>query len=176
VLLELLSSAHPTRAGARVIDGSAPVAYCLPRGMGSATVLSRGLLALLDADELDAVVRHEDAHVRQRHDILLVAFRAWHSALPRFPVARLAESRVAELVEMLADDRARRRIPDAVLGRAIQLVGGVGSPHAAEAASRRAARLATAPLGPIRRALAALASVALVTVPTLWIALPVLAG
>ncbi|MBI5161224.1 MAG: M48 family metalloprotease [Micrococcales bacterium] len=176
VLLQLLSSAHPTRAGARVIEGSAPVAYCLPRGSGSATVLSRGLLDLLDADELDAVVHHEDAHVRQRHDILLVAFRAWHSALPRFPVAALAEGRVAELVEMLADDRARRSIADAVLARAIHRVGEVGSASSAAAAARRAARLSAPPLAASERAAVVLGSVALVTVPTLWIALPALAG
>lgn len=176
VLLQLLSSAHPTRAGARVIEGSAPVAYCLPRGAGSATVLSRGLLDLLDAAELDAVVHHEDAHVRQRHDILLVAFRAWHSALPRFPVAALAEDRVAELVEMLADDRARRSVPDAVLARAIERVGEVGSAAAAAAATRRAVRLSTPPLEASGRAVVVLASLALVTVPTLWIVVPALIG
>src|SRR5699024_12771537 len=44
VLLDLLAAPHPTRAGTRVLDDAAPVAYCLPRGVGSVTVLSRGLL------------------------------------------------------------------------------------------------------------------------------------
>ena len=170
-LLELLSSAHPTRALTRVIDEAAPVAYCLPRGLGSATVLSRGLIDLLAPAELDAVVAHEGAHVRQRHDVVLVAFRAWHAALPRFPVAALAEGRVAELIEMLADDRARRRVPDAVLAAAISRVGAAGAVASAEASARRTARLGAPTLSrPVQVAVVA-ASVALVAAPTLWILL-----
>lgn len=121
-LVELLSEPHPTRARTRVLDDAAPLAYCLPRGTSSLTVLSQGLLDRLDAAELAAVIAHERAHVDQRHDILLVAFRAWHSALPWFPIAARAEEEVAVLVELLADDRARRAAPDAVLARAILTV------------------------------------------------------
>lgn len=121
-LLDLLTSPHPTRAQTRVLDDAAPVAYCLPRGVGSLTVLSRGLLDRLSAAELSAVIAHERAHVEQRHDLLLLAFRAWRSALPWFPIAALAESEVAVLVEILADDRARRSASDEVLARAILAV------------------------------------------------------
>jgi len=121
-LLELLSSPHPTRARTRVLDDGAPVAYCLPHGIGSLTVLSRGLLESLGPAELAAVIAHERAHVEQRHDLLLVAFRAWRSALPWFPIAARAEQEVTVLVELLADDRARREAPDAVLARAILAV------------------------------------------------------
>lgn len=129
-LLELLSAPHPTRAHTRVLDDASPVAYCLPRGIGSLTVLSQGLLDRLDAEELAAVVAHERAHVEQRHDILLVAFRAWRAALPWFPIAALAEDEVAALVEMLADDRARRTAPDRVLARAILTVASGHLAHA----------------------------------------------
>lgn len=118
-LLDLLTSPHPTRARTRVLDDAAPLAYCLPRGVGSLTVLSRGLLDDLPAAELAAVIAHERAHVDQRHDVLLVAFRAWRSALPWFPIAARAEEEVAVLVELLADDSARRSTPDHVLARAI---------------------------------------------------------
>lgn len=130
-LLHLLSAPHPTRAHTRVLDDSSPVAYCLPRGIGSLTVLSQGLLDRLDADELAAVIAHERAHVEQRHDILLVAFRAWRAALPWFPIAARAEDEVAALVEMLADDRARRSAPDGVLARAIVTVSSGSLAHAA---------------------------------------------
>lgn len=133
-LLALLSAPHPTRARTRVLDDESPVAYCLPRGIGSVTVLSRGLLDRLDDDELAAVIAHERAHVEQRHDILLVAFRAWRAALPWFPIAALAEDEVAALVEMLADDRARRSAPGEALARAILTVtGGSLTPHDDEA-------------------------------------------
>lgn len=129
-LLDMLSSPHPTRARTRVLDDAVPVAYCLPRGAGSVTVLSQGLLDRLDADELVAVIAHERAHVEQRHDLLLLAFRAWRSALPWFPVAALADAEVAALVEMLADDHARREVRDEVLARAILQVGASGVPGA----------------------------------------------
>jgi Zn-dependent protease with chaperone function len=130
-LLALLSEPHPDLDRTRVLDDAAPVAYCLPRGLGTLTVLSRGLVDHLPADELAAVIAHEQAHLSQRHDIVLVAFRAWHAALPGFPVAALAEQRVAVLIEMLADDHARRATDDTTLARAIlhvaenpHLVGG----------------------------------------------------
>lgn len=134
-LLEMLASPHPTRARTHVIDDAVPVAYCLPRGAHSVTVLSQGLLDRLDADELVAVIAHERAHVEQRHDLLLLAFRAWRSALPWFPIAARAEAEVAALVEMLADDQARREVHDAVLARAILAVGASGVPGAEQVVS-----------------------------------------
>lgn len=138
-LLDMLSSPHPTRARTRVLDDAVPVAYCLPRGAGSVTVLSQGLLDRLDPDELVAVIAHERAHVEQRHDLLLLAFRAWRSALPWFPIAALADAEVAALVEMLADDHARREVRDEVLARAILQVGasGVADAEVAPAGSTR---------------------------------------
>jgi len=124
VLLRLLCEPHPTEARTLVLDDGAPVAYCLPHGIGSLTVLSRGLIERLPADELAAVIAHERAHVEQRHDILLVAFRAWRSALPWFPIAARAEEEVGVLVELLADDHARRTADDAALARAIVAVAG----------------------------------------------------
>ncbi|WP_313357268.1 M48 family metalloprotease [Microbacterium sp.] len=129
-LLEMLTSPHPTRARTRVIDEAVPMAYCLPNGPRSVTVLSQGLLDRLDPDELVAVIAHERAHVEQRHDLLLLAFRAWRSALPWFPIAARAEVEVAALVEMLADDHARREVRDEVLARAILQVGASGVPGA----------------------------------------------
>jgi beta-lactamase regulating signal transducer with metallopeptidase domain len=83
------------------------------------TVFSAGLVALLTADELRAVVAHERAHITQRHDLLLVAFRAWHLSLPWFPIAYRAEREVEILVELLADDRARHLVADGTLAAAI---------------------------------------------------------
>lgn len=125
-LVELLSEPMPDRPGTRVLDHAAPVAYCLPGAVRSITVLSAGLLALLDADELRAVIAHERAHLRQQHHVVLLVFKSWHSALPWFPIANRAENAVALLVEMLADDQARRIVDDRTLARAIALVGTSG--------------------------------------------------
>ena len=149
-LLGLLTSPHPTHASTLVLEDSAPLAYCVPRGWHSLTVLSRGLLDRLGPDELSAVIAHERAHLEQRHDILLVAFRSWRSALPWFPIAARAADEVDILVELLADDSARRVVSDATLARAIVAVAAVepdGVPrvlrHPATARSRdRLLRLA----------------------------------
>ncbi|MBP2436729.1 M56 family metallopeptidase [Microbacterium amylolyticum] len=135
-LLLLLSHPDPDRERTVVLDDNAPVAYCLPRGVGSVTVLSKGLFDALDDDELAAVVAHERAHVEQRHEVLLVAFKAWRSALPWFPIAARAEAEVEALVEMVADDQARRTQPDAVLARAILQVGRVGGEGASSRRNR----------------------------------------
>ena len=139
-LLLLLSEPDPTRKRTVVLDDSAPVAYCLPRGVGSVTVLSKGLFDALDEDELAAVIAHERAHVEQRHEVLLVSFKAWRSALPWFPIAARAEGEVEALVEMLADDHARRTQPDAVLARAILQVGSVQAESGAPSRSRQVDR------------------------------------
>ena len=113
-LLRLLSSPLPDAPSTRIIDHPAPAAYCLP-GARSVTVLSEGLIALLCPEQLDAVIAHEQAHLRQKHHLLLEAFRSWKRALPWFPIATRAQDAVALLVEMLADDTARRSSGDPVL-------------------------------------------------------------
>jgi len=126
-LVQLLSSPMADDPTARLLDTPAPVAYCIPGALGSVTVFSAGLVELLEPAELRAVIEHEKAHVAQRHDVVLVVFRAWHSSLPWFPIAYRAQREVGLLIEMLADDRARRSVDDGVLARAIALVGSGGS-------------------------------------------------
>jgi Zn-dependent protease with chaperone function len=125
-LLRLLSSPLPDEPATRIIDHPAPAAYCLP-GARSVTVLSEGMIELLSPEELEAVIAHERAHLRQKHHLLLDAFRSWKRALPWFPIATRAQDAVALLVEMLADDTARRTSGDAVLADAIRIVDSTGS-------------------------------------------------
>ncbi|RNE59467.1 M56 family metallopeptidase [Cryobacterium tepidiphilum] len=179
-LVELLSQPYPEHAGTRVIDHAAPIAYCLPGATRSITVLSAGMLDLLTSDELRAVIAHEKAHLRQQHHTVLLAFKSWHSALPWFPIANRAENAVALLVEMLADDQARRVVDDGTLARAIVLVGTAGDPgaptdalaplseaaHPADMVTPRVRRLGQEPLPlPARAAVLAVAT-ALLAVPT----------
>jgi Zn-dependent protease with chaperone function len=185
-LLLLLSAPMPEAPRTRLLDASAPIAYCLPGTARSLTVLSAGLLTLLSADEVRGVVEHERAHLRQHHSLVLVAFRAWRIALPWFPVASRAQDAVGLLTEMLADDEARRSVPDPVLASAIAIVasgGAVGIPSedapTADPVSveRRVRRLVSPmPLPAAVRALVPVAAVALVVVPPVLLALPALAG
>ncbi|WP_394771069.1 M56 family metallopeptidase [Lacisediminihabitans sp.] len=191
-LVSLLSDPMPEQPNARLIDSEAPVAYCLPGTTRSVTVLSAGLTALLDREQLRAVVAHETAHATQRHHIVLLAFRAWRGSLPWFPIATRALDAVAILVEMLADDQALRAVSRETLVRSIALVASASVPVAdtepgpaaadgnnsfaddSPAASRRIARLIDgrpALAWPTR--LAAIAGgFALVAVPTVLLLLP----
>lgn len=121
-LLNLLSSPSHTNPSTLVIKHPAPVAYCLPGGARSVTVLSDGLMGLLSEDELRAVLLHERAHLSQRHHLLLWAFAAWRSALPWLPTSRLAQRAVNELIEMLADDEAVKQVDQETLVGAIAIV------------------------------------------------------
>ena len=121
-LLALLAS--PSAEGTRtlVINHDSPVAYCLPGGARSVTVLSDGLMAALEPAELRAVLSHENAHLSQRHHLLLWAFAAWRQALPWLPTTRLAQESVNSLIEMLADDVALKTESKATLIKAIAIV------------------------------------------------------
>jgi len=125
-LIQLLSSPVPDQPNTRIIEHEVPVAYCLPGTQHSVTVFSAGLIGLLDEDELRGVIEHEKAHLMQRHYIVLMAFGAWRSSLPWFPIATRAQREVGMLVEMLADDYARRVVDDRTLATAIALVS-IGS-------------------------------------------------
>jgi hypothetical protein len=191
-LVALLSHPVPERPDARMIDEAAPVAYCLPGTTRSITVLSAGLMELLDADQLTAVIAHERAHGLQRHHLVLLAFRAWRGSLPWFPIATRAHEAVAILVELLADDYARGIVSAEALATSIAAVGAgtvteqstglsallmLGQPEPRPAASRRVARLVNAdPVFPLGSKVAAMTgAVLLLAIPTILLVAPTLA-
>jgi Zn-dependent protease with chaperone function len=105
----------------RILDHRAAVAYCLP-GWHARVVLSAGLVELLGSDELAAVIEHERAHLRARHDLLVLPFQAWAVALGWVPGVRSAGGSVAELTEMLADDVGAGRTSRGALASALAKV------------------------------------------------------
>jgi Zn-dependent protease with chaperone function len=129
-LLALLASPSGQDAATLVISHDSPVAYCLPGGARSVTVLSDGLMAALEPAELRAVLIHENAHLSQRHHLLLWAFAAWRQALPWLPTTRLAQESVNSLIEMLADDVALKTESKATLIKAIAIVASGSAPPA----------------------------------------------
>lgn len=58
-----------------------PLAYCLP-GVRSRVVVSEGTLTTLSDNEVAAILTHERAHLRARHDLVLEMFTAVHAAFP----------------------------------------------------------------------------------------------
>ena len=65
----------------RILDVKEPLAYCLP-GVRSRVVVSEGTLNTLADNEIAAILTHERAHLRARHDLVLEMFTAVHAAFP----------------------------------------------------------------------------------------------
>src|SRR5580704_9971975 len=126
-LLSLLAHGDPKVPGALVVDHPAAAAYCVP-GLRSRIVISAGALDLLDQAELAAVLAHERAHLRERHDLVLLPFTALARAFPWSVLVQRSYASVALLVAMLADDHAARQRPARELVTALIRVGAAGTP------------------------------------------------
>jgi Zn-dependent protease with chaperone function len=124
-LLSLLAHGDPKVPGALVLDHPAAAAYCLP-GLRPEIVISAGALDLLDADELAAVLAHERAHLRERHDLVLLPFLALLRAFSWAGITTRAYRAVGLLLEMHADDRVLRQVPARELATALLRVGAAG--------------------------------------------------
>ncbi|MDO5502389.1 MAG: M56 family metallopeptidase [Actinomycetia bacterium] len=138
-LLELVGAQFaqlelPTSRRLRVIDHPTPTAYCVP-GVRNRVVVSTGMLATLGNEEVAAVLAHERAHVKHRHDLLVEFFTVLHNAMP--PRLRqedtLAEVRL--LAEVLADRAAARVVGPVAMGRALVALAHAPHPPATLAAA-----------------------------------------
>ena len=175
LLLSLLAHGDPKVPGALVVDHPAATAYCVP-GLRSRIVISAGALDLLDQAELAAVLAHERAHLRERHDLVLLPFTALLRAFPRSATCTGAHRAVALLVEMLADDRALRGGPARELVSALVRFGTAGTcpapAGALAAAEGEVAARVTRLLQPVRP-LPAAAVLAVCLAAALLVAAPV---
>jgi hypothetical protein len=148
----------------RLLDHPQAAAYCLP-GVRPRIVLSQGVIDALSPDQLAAVVTHERAHAQGRHDLVTQPFAAWQQTFPFLPAAARALASVELLVEMVADDVARRSCSPAALAQALGRLA-AALPRDGQAAAR-ATRIA-APPPPLPRLAAAgicAAAVLLVCLP-----------
>ncbi|MGV9825488.1 M56 family metallopeptidase [Gordonia sp. NPDC003429] len=160
----------------RMIDVQQPLAYCLP-GLRQRVVLSEGVVSRLTRDELVAVIAHERAHLRARHDLVLEAFIALHEAFPRVVRSSSALGSVQLLVEALADDQAVRATAPTTLGRALVACADAVAPRGAMAVGgpttlTRVHRLRYGRPPRWMALCAYTAAVAILVVPTLAVAIP----
>ncbi|MBF6289747.1 M56 family metallopeptidase [Nocardia farcinica] len=93
------------RHNAVVLDHPEPAAYSVA-GNPHTIVLTQGIVATLDEEQLAAVMAHERAHLRGRHHVLLAFTRALASVFPRIELFATGAAQVARLTEMIADDAA----------------------------------------------------------------------
>ncbi|MFB4268463.1 M56 family metallopeptidase [Nonomuraea sp. GTA35] len=129
---------------AYVLPVAERVASCVP-GRHRRIVLSQGTVVLLTTQELDAVLRHERAPARGRHDLALLPFVALTHAFPWLTPVRTARQAVAVLLEMIADDHACRAHGELPLARALVRMA------AGESAPGPAATFALADAGVVER-------------------------
>ena len=160
----------------RILDVAQPLAYCLP-GVRSRLVVSEGALNALADNEMAAILTHERAHLRARHDLVLEMFIAVHAAFPRFVRSANALNAVRLLIELLADDAAVRAAGPTPLARALVACASGHTPSGALAAGGpttvlRVRRLGGRPNSRLLAAAAYLAAAAVVVVPTVALAVP----
>ena len=156
-----------------LVDHPHAVAYCLP-GLRPRVVVSRGALRVLGDARLGAVVAHEQAHAHGRHDLVIQPFVAWRETFPFLRTASRSVAAVELLVEMLADDAARRTCRAEDLQQALRDLSrehlertGQPDPRLADQLNARVARLNAPPrpLSTATRMTVYLLATALVVVP-----------
>lgn len=184
MMVDLLDMSHDSApppactgaSGLRILDVKQPLAYCLP-GVRSRVVVSEGTLKTLSDNEIAAILTHERAHLRARHDLVLEMFTAVHAAFPRFVRSASALDAVRLLIEMLADDAAVRTAGPTPLARALVACASGRTPSGALAAGGpttvlRVRRLGGRPNSLVLAAFAYLAAAAVLFVPTMALAVP----
>lgn len=181
LLLDLLDRAEQRQelddANVRVLQGNLPLAYCVP-GREARVVVSDGALRLLDRAEVDAVLAHEQTHLRQRHELVMESFTAFYRAVPRPLRSRRPLDAVHLLLEMVADDAARRRTgPQPLRGALERLTDAVPLAEdvvpEGDSRRRRMARLAAPrrPAGALETAVM-VSALALLVLPTVILVVP----
>lgn len=163
-------------AGLRILDVEQPMAYCLP-GVRSRVIVSEGALNSLSDSEISAILTHEQAHVRARHDLVLEMFTAVHAAFPRFVRSANALHAVRLLIELLADDAAVRVAGPTPLARALVACADTHAPSGALAVGGpttvvRVQRLCGEGNSLVLSVAAYAAAAAILVIPTVALALP----
>jgi Zn-dependent protease with chaperone function len=159
--------------GAVLLEHPQPAAYCVA-GRHPTVILTTGAVAALEPAQLAAVLAHERAHLAGRHHTLLALARTGRQVLPFVPLMRDADTQVARLAELHADDAATRASDPRSLATALVVLATAASPAPALAAAatdavQRIHRLLgpAEPLRPARRHLLRATAAALALTPVL---------
>lgn len=136
-----------------VLDHPIPVIYCVP-SRTHPIVVSSGALDQLEDTELQAVLAHERAHLRNRHHVLLTVVDALAAALAWLPAFRDARRHLPLLLEMTADEIAAHRWGRETVAMALRKLAIAPSPAGGLAAGgsttsqlgQRLTRLETTPI------------------------------
>lgn len=94
-----------------VVDDDVPRSYTVGT-LRPRVVISSGLLAGLDEQEVQAVFAHEEGHLAARDNLILLVARTLAATFALLPGVRAAVVRLRRAQELAADDFARRRTGD----------------------------------------------------------------
>ncbi|MEU5470293.1 M56 family metallopeptidase [Streptomyces lydicus] len=104
----LMPGEEPAGERLVVLESERPEAWWLQRASAQLVITTSALRRLKDR-QLDALIAHEQGHVRARHDLLLYCSSALASGHPQIRVFAAFRDQVHRLVELAADDAASRR-------------------------------------------------------------------
>ncbi len=165
-----------------VLPHPVPAAYCVP-GRPGRVVLTDSAVRVLEADQIEAVVAHERAHLAGHHARLVGLATVLEHGLGWFaPVFRRATRDVTALVEIVADEAAVRQCSGPRVAAALVALADGATPRPALAASgnflnRRVGWLLTppVPLGGASRLLTRLCLAAFLALPVVTVLGPTVA-
>ncbi|MDG4834217.1 M56 family metallopeptidase [Solwaraspora sp. WMMD1047] len=146
MLIDLFATERPDLGKVNVIDDRRPFAYSVPCIVSGRTVLSQGALDLLEPKPLQAVLRHERAHLLARHHLVLQLATAVAQSFPGTRAITALSMSITELIEMSADCYARRHVGQKPTIAALTLLADMAVPAGALPAGGRAVALRLAQL------------------------------
>jgi len=89
----------------RLCETDVPISFAID-AKKPLVIMSQSLLSLLKKDELEAVMAHELAHIRNSDTALKALVTAYKVALPHDPIIRLVEAAFHREREVVADETA----------------------------------------------------------------------
>lgn len=105
-----------------VLPSQSPIAFALPKRR-CGIVISPVLLELLTEQELRAVLAHENAHLKQRHHLILALLHSIIVPLRWIPLVSAIANAIPHYLEMAADNAARAETGTAALASALLKIG-----------------------------------------------------
>jgi hypothetical protein len=176
--LAVIAGRQLPRLGATVVEDEHAAAFCVAGGRPTIFVTTAAVEALT-AEQLEAVLAHERAHLARRHHRLLTVASVLSRAFPALRLLREARGCIGRLIEMDADDVAARQHDAGLLARSLLLLATAPWPEQALGAGAgdtlaRIHRLLapTPPLSAARRRLTAASIGALFVLPLLFALTP----
>ena len=96
-----------TSSQLRLTSEEAPICFAVDTDSPT-VVISDRLLTLLDKNELEAVLAHELAHIKNSDTALKALVTAYRTALPMDPIIRMVEGAFHKVRESVADETAAK--------------------------------------------------------------------